>query len=447
MSINNKKRKNQDMEIDNSATTDTPYPQNNEDGEDGEDGDNEDDTTGPINLDINDILNPEINPLEILLNNYDEKDPNNMRIRISKKRKNNVNIRNDNTESVPKVIVCTNIPYCDHKTHPESWYETDVIVINEVNTLDDLITLGKKYHCKMRVEYNGIDMKVLYNLIDSLNELNNMIGLDGIKEEIVNTIIYFLISKNTIKNMNPEMMHAVITGSPGCGKTTFIEILAKIYVKLGILKKGHIVKVRRDQLIGKYLGHTAVQTQEKISEATGGILLIDEAYSLGNPEGRDSFAKECIDTLNQALSEKKKDFICIIAGYKDALDSSFFAYNEGLKRRFPFRYDIAKYSSDELAMILLKKIEEFNIWTLDFTKAKLQEVIKENYKYFHNQGGDMESIFLNMKIIQTKRVFLLPVNDKKILKISDIKKSIEKFLELHKLKKDEDRTSLQMMYI
>ena len=145
--------------------------------------------------------------------------------------------------------------------------------------------------------------------------------------------------------MIPDMMHAVITGSPGCGKTTFIEILAKIYVKMGILKKGHIVKVRRDQLIGKYLGHTAVQTQERITEATGGILLIDEAYSLGNPEGRDSFAKECIDTLNQALSEKKKDFICIIAGYKDALDSSFFAYNEGLRRRFPFRYDIAKYST------------------------------------------------------------------------------------------------------
>lgn len=446
--INNKKRKNHEMEKDN------PDPKNNEDNEDGEDSedgeDGEDDTTKPKEptepTEPSDADDPDFNPLEILLNSYNNLDPNNMKIRITRRKKNNVNIRNEKPEA-SKITVCANLLYCDHKTHEESWYEENVIAINEVNTIEDLIALGKKYHCKMRVEYNGIDMKVLYNLADSLNELNNMIGLESIKEEIVNTIIYFLISKNTVKNMNPEMMHAVITGSPGCGKTTFIEILAKIYVKMGILKKGHIVKVRRDQLIGKYLGHTAVQTMERINEANGGILLIDEAYSLGNPEGRDSFAKECIDTLNQALSEKKKDFICIIAGYKNALDTSFFAYNEGLKRRFPFRYDIDKYTSDELAMILLKKIEEYNIWTLEFTKAKLQEVIKENFKYFHNQGGDMESIFLNMKIIQNKRVFLLPVNDKKLLKIIDVKKAIEKFIDLHKLNKQDDKTSLQMMYL
>ena len=395
-------------------------------------------------------LNNIFNPLDIIFNNYNDDllDPNNMKIRINKKRRNNVSIKKDNLDiELPQPIGCNNILYCDHKTHEDDWYELNKITISKVNTIEDLIALGTKFHCKMRVEYNGIDMKILFNLTDSLRELNNMIGLENIKEEIVNTIIYFLISKDTIKNINPEMMHAVITGSPGCGKTTFIEILAKIYVKMGILKRGHIVKVRRDQLIGKYLGHTAVQTQEKIAEATGGILLIDEAYSLGNPEGRDSFAKECIDTLNQALSEKKKDFICIIAGYKDALESSFFSYNEGLKRRFPFRYDIEKYSSDELSMILLKKIEEYSIWNLDFTKAKLQEVIKEYYKYFHNQGGDMESIFLNMKIIQTKRVFLLPYNDKKILLISDIKNAIEKFMTLHKLNKQDDKTSLNMMYI
>lgn len=462
--INNKKRKTKNEYINNyiiqltSNPPNSPFylenpadpldpldPADNEDDEDEDDVNNSNNNPNEEN-NQNNPSNPDIDPLEILLNNYDDLDPNNMKIRITKRRRTNVNINKDKPE-IPKLVVCANILHCDHQTHGEDWYDTNVISINQVNTIDDLIMLGTKFHCKMRVEYNGIDMKVLHNLTDSLNELNNMIGLESIKEEIVNTIIYFLISKNTAKTMNPEMMHAVITGSPGCGKTTFIEILAKIYVKMGILKKGHIVKVRRDQLIGKYLGHTAVQTMDKINEANGGILLIDEAYSLGNPEGRDSFAKECIDTLNQALSEKKKDFICIIAGYKNALESSFFSYNEGLKRRFPFRYDIEKYSSDELSMILLKKIEEYNIWTLEFTKAKLQEIIKEYYKYFHNQGGDMESIFLNIKIIQNKRVFLLPINDKKILKISDIKKAIDKFMDLHKLKKEDDKTSLNMMYL
>jgi hypothetical protein len=351
-------------------------------------------------------------------------------------------------------ISCGNL-LCDHITHRETWHGEHTITISAVNTLDDLIYLGSFYHCKMRVEYNGIDMKVLYSLKEPLTELNNMIGLGKIKEEIVNTIIYFLLTKNLSKEINSDMMHAVITGSPGCGKTTFIEILAKVYVGLGVLKKGHIVKTRRSELIGKYLGHTAVQTQKKIEEAHGGILLIDEAYALGNPEGRDSFAKECLDTLNQALSEQKTEFICIIAGYKDALDSSFFKYNEGLKRRFPFRYDIDKYSSDELSMILLKKIEEYghygvhkeSIWKMEFTKGQLQKLIKDNYKQFANQGGDMESIFLGAKIAQNKRVFLLEVEEKKKLLLADIKTSVTKFIELHKLKDDNDDYSLKMMYV
>ena len=351
-------------------------------------------------------------------------------------------------------IPCEN-PNCDHKMHEESWYENNKITITIVNTLDDLIYLGSFYHCKMRVEHNEIDLKILYTIKEPLTELNNMIGLTKIKEEIVNTIIYFLLTKNLSKEINSDMMHAVITGSPGCGKTTFIEILAKIYVGLGVLKKGHVVKTRRSELIGKYLGHTAVQTQKKIEEAYGGILLIDEAYALGNPEGRDSFSKECLDTLNQALSENKSDFICIIAGYKDALETSFFKYNEGLKRRFPFRYEIDKYTSDELAMILLKKIEEYghygihkeSIWKPEFTKAQLQKLIKDNYKSFENQGGDMETLFLNAKIAQNKRVFLLAKEEKKKLLLSDIKTSISKFLELHKSKDNHDDYALKTMYI
>ena len=359
------------------------------------------------------------------------------------------------TDYVKNLVVPCENPNCDHNTHEESWYENNKITVTVVNTLDDLIFLGSFYHCKMRVEYNGIDMKVLYTIKEPLTELNNMIGLSKIKEEIVNTIIYFLLTKNLSKEINSDMMHAVITGSPGCGKTTFIEILAKIYVGLGVLKKGHIIKTRRSELIGKYLGHTAVQTQKKIEEAHGGILLIDEAYALGNPEGRDSFSKECLDTLNQALSENKNDFICIIAGYKNALESSFFKYNEGLKRRFPFRYDIDKYTSDELSMILLKKIEEYghygvhkeSIWKPEFTKAQLQKVIKDNFKHFVNQGGDMETIFLNTKIVQNKRVFLLEKDEKKKLLLTDIKTSIEKFIELHKLKDDHDDYALKTMYI
>ena len=267
---------------------------------------------------------------------------------------------------------------CDHKKYFPKWYETNKVNILKVNTIGELIDLSKYYHCRMRRTYNGIDLKILFEISDYLVELNSMIGLSNIKEEIVNMIIYLMIMKNSEKGLTSDMLHAVITGSPGCGKTTFIEIIAKIYTKIGLLKQGHIVKAKRSELIGKYLGHTSVQTQNKINEAKGGILLIDEAYSLGNPEGRDSFSKECIDTLNQALSENKSDFICIIAGYKDALDSSFFSYNEGLRRRFPFRFDIKTYSPEELTQIFMKKITEYDYWSNEFTFDELEKLIKIN---------------------------------------------------------------------
>ncbi len=277
--------------------------------------------------------------------------------------------------NTPKArYICDN-PLCDHKKYTSKWNEDNKINIEKVNTLEELIGLAQYYHCRMRKTYNGIDLKILFEITGYLKELNLMVGLSNIKEEIVNMIIYLLIMKNSEKGLNSDMLHAVVTGSPGCGKTTFIEIIAKIYTKLGVLTKGHIVKVKRSDLIGKYLGHTAVQTQNKINEAKGGILLIDEAYSLGNPEGRDSFSKECIDTINQALSEDKSEFICIIAGYKDALDSSFFSYNEGLRRRFPFRFDINKYTEKELALIFMKKINEYNYWTLEFVQDSLEKII------------------------------------------------------------------------
>lgn len=339
-----------------------------------------------------------------------------------------------------KIIVkntpkCSN-PLCNHKKYLGEeeilWHKSNKIIIQSIDNLNDLIELGKLFHCGMRKYFNGIDLEMLFETVEHLEELNKMIGLTNIKEEIVNLIIHLLLLKNktttTNKTTNTDMLHCVITGSPGCGKTTFIEIYAKILTKLGVTKSSNIVKVKRADLIGKYLGHTAIQTQKKIDEAKGGILLIDEAYSLGNPEQRDSFSKECLDTLNQALSENKQDFICIIAGYANALDSSFFAFNEGLKRRFPFRFDIQPYTHKELTMILEKKIYEYGSFDVQFKSNELNKLIKKNFSHFINQGGDMETLFVNIKIIHNKRIFLLPIEDKSKLFLYDIEISIEKFI-------------------
>ena len=112
------------------------------------------------------------------------------------------------------------------------------------------------------------------------------------------------------------MLHCVIEGPPGVGKTEVAKILGQIYRKMGILTSDKFKSVKRSHLIGGYLGQTAIKTQKVLDECNGGVLFIDEAYSLGNSEGKDSYSKECIDTLTAHLSENKQNFICIIAGYK-----------------------------------------------------------------------------------------------------------------------------------
>ena len=145
------------------------------------------------------------------------------------------------------------------------------------------------------------------------------------------------------------MLHTVISGPPGVGKTQLAHILADYYNALGFLKTNKVVSVKRNDLVAGYLGQSAIKTKKKLDEALGGVLLIDEAYSLGdNAGGKDSFSKEVIDLLTSYLSEHASDLVCIIAGYKDALENRFFSQNEGLARRFTRRYVIDGYEGDEL---------------------------------------------------------------------------------------------------
>ena len=370
---------------------------------------------------------------------------------IFNKRKRNDNGENGNKNTLKKNTsnkkqkFCNNIN-CDHKKHNDKWFEENKIQLTEITSLHDLVTLANGYHCNMRKEYNGVNLERLHNAKDAINELIGMIGLDDIKNNILDNIIYFL---NKDGKKNSDMLHFVITGEPGCGKTTFINILGKIYAKIGILKKGHVVYAKRADLVGQYLGSTAIKTKNVVMSAVGGILIIDEAYSLGNTEGRDSFSKECIDTLNQLLSEQCNDLICGVAGYKNDLDNSFFSINQGLKRRFPFQYDIGSYSDSELSKIMFKKMKECKEWEnfkFNITVENIEEILKKNKKYIVNQGGDMETAFLNLKIIHNRRIFLLPKEEKNIVDHNDIKKAFDKLIENRK--KDNELTPSQLaMYI
>lgn len=321
----------------------------------------------------------------------------------------------------------------NYEDETDEEYE-EVFIKKEIENVDDLIELGEMYNPKEKKRYN-IDVKTLNKLIEPLTMLKKMIGMPKLKKSIVDQIIYFL---QDFEEKNAHMMHTVIEGPPGSGKTDIANILAKIYARIGFLKKEYVKKVKRSDLIGQYLGQTAIKTQKAIDDAKGGVLLIDEAYSLGNPEGRDSYSKECIDTLNQNLSENKCDIICIIVGYKKDLKESFFSYNAGLERRFPFRYTIDEYDFKDLNNIFAKLVNEYK-WEIKVDDKKLLNFFEENRETFAFNGGDLETLLQCSKIAHSKRVFCLPKAEKKKLTNDDIESGFKIMCQNDEVKKRKDK--------
>lgn len=342
---------------------------------------------------------------------------------------------------------CNN-PLCDHKTFEECESAPIIPNITNITHVSDLIEIGKSYHCKKHTEFAGMNLKLMCDLVGPLTKLNNMIGMETVKQNIVDQILFFLqghykkqkcgnCSKCTFNlpclNAQNDMMHTVIAGSPGTGKTELGKLMGELYKAMGILSKGTFKSVSRADLIGEYLGHTAVKTQKVIDECAGGVLFIDEAYSLGNSEGRDSFSKECIDTLNRNLSEKR-DMLCIIAGYKDQLDRCFFKYNEGLNRRFTFRYEIIPYNHEELFRIFEGKVLS-DEWKLYYNECpedsrsdernKVLKLFEENIKAFPNFGGDIETLLFKCKITHSRRCIFGSGETRRVLSYDDIKKGLE----------------------
>ena len=224
-------------------------------------------------------------------------------------------------------------------------------------------------------------MESIHNIKDPLTELDRMIGMNKLKNSIVDQVIYFIQNLHINNNaVNPDFMHTCIYGPPGTGKTEVAKLMGKIFSSMGVLKNNYFRKVTRADLIAGYLGQTAIKTRDVVKEALGGVLFIDEAYALGNSEKRDSFAKECIDTLCEALSNHKDKLMVIIAGYEEELDQCFFSFNPGLRSRFPWSFKTDKYSYEDLFKIFCKKVSEIN-WS--YQKNISKEFFKENIKYLN----------------------------------------------------------------
>jgi SpoVK/Ycf46/Vps4 family AAA+-type ATPase len=171
------------------------------------------------------------------------------------------------------------------------------------------------------------------------------------------------------------------------------------------------------------LGQTSHRTKELLESAMGGVVFLDEAYSLGNAEGRDSFAKEAIDMINQYLSERKKDFMFIVAGYSDDLEKCFFAFNKGLKRRFAHKFTIGSYTPEELGQIFLHKIETRG-YRLD-KSIDVEKFFKTHKARFGSYGGDVEKFVNYIKYDQSLRCFKSNIISKLIIS-EDMQTSVTK---------------------
>jgi SpoVK/Ycf46/Vps4 family AAA+-type ATPase len=323
----------------------------------------------------------------------------------------------------------------------------------EINNVSDLLKMIEEYPDDKDIEYN-IDMRSLHKIKEPLIDLNSMIGMQNLKENIVDQILFYIQNlhkpcqiqeSNKKQAVYNDFMHTVIYGPPGTGKTEIAKIIGSIFSKLGILTKGTFKKVTRSDLVAGYLGQTAIKTKDVIKESLGGVLFIDEAYSLGSQEKRDSFSKECIDTLCEALSDYKDNLMVIIAGYETDLNECFFKYNQGLSSRFTWRFKIDDYNASELYNIFIKKINDSG-WVLDNSNINVNvKWFEKNKGLFKFYGRDIETLFAKTKIAHSRRVFCLDVNLKKILTIADIDKGLEIYVK-NGIKKNEDDENRKKLF-
>ena len=241
----------------------------------------------------------------------------------------------------------------DRINNPHQIYE---MLINGAITPGQAIIMFNELDNSKKPMGKAVDEE---SLDEVMRELDQLIGLSKVKYLVKEIQAFAQIQKKRQEAKllaEPQVLHMIFKGNPGTGKTTVARLLGKMFKHMGILQKGHTVEVERADLVGEYIGHTAQKTREQIKKAYGGILFIDEAYSLARG-GEKDFGKEDIDTLVKAMEDYKDNLIVILAGYKDEMEW-FLQTNPGLRSRFPIQIQFNDYSVDELMEIAKMMVEK-----------------------------------------------------------------------------------------
>ena len=242
-----------------------------------------------------------------------------------------------------------------------------------------------------------------------LDELDReLVGLVPVKTRIREIASLLVVDKARaalgVEGAKPSL-HMCFTGNPGTGKTTVAMRMATILHRLGHVRRGHLVAVTRDDLVGQYIGHTAPKTKEVLKRAMGGVLFIDEAYYLYRPENERDYGQEAIEILLQVMENQRDDLVVILAGYKDRMDT-FFQSNPGFKSRIAHHIDFPDYTDDELYRIAAIMLEKDHYRLDDGAKAALAEYVtlRRQQPHFAN-ARSIRNALDRARLRQANRLF------------------------------------------
>lgn len=256
------------------------------------------------------------------------------------------------------------------------------------------------------------DTRTLQELLD---ELNALVGLETVKSKVNDLIIYQKVQKlRKENNLHSEKntLHLAFTGNPGTGKTTVARIIGRIYKQIGLLSKGHFIEVSRTDLIAGYQGQTAIKVKKVIESARGGVLFIDEAYSITENEHSDSYGRECLTELTKALEDYREDLVVIVAGYTEPMNK-FFESNQGLKSRFNTFIEFEDYRAEELEKILVSICEK--------NDYQLSEEVRKNIKvFFENEINKKNENFANGRLARNIYDDLVMNHARRVINIANV---------------------------
>ena len=257
-----------------------------------------------------------------------------------------------------------------------------------------------------------IDLQAEYessNVQEVLDKLDReLIGLKPVKTRIKETAALLLVDR-VRKSMNlaaaAPSLHMSFTGNPGTGKTTVASRMSEILHRLGFVRKGHVVSVTRDDLVGQYVGHTAPKTKEVLKKAMGGVLFIDEAYYLYRPENERDYGQECIEILLQVMENNRDDLVVILAGYKDRMDK-FYQSNPGMSSRVAHHIDFPDYGPDELMQIAKLMIESQHYrFSPDGEKAFQEYIVRRMQMPHFANARSIRNALDRSRLRQANRLF------------------------------------------